>query len=237
MSNLKWPQCVIYGRIDDKNRRSSECNFVALWFNLPTCDCDSSGFMNDHLFPFSGQSCESHFCLAEEHSVSDVTIWTLNSPGMWHVPAETCYKQPYLHGLFSVGAIGFVKLSLYESCIRSSVPISYWLFISQTEWKRSFVSNPCFSDSISFGFIMPKSLWGCEVWLVIFGRTAAVCSASGVCEGRRGGCSTAYSTSHHIGRLQSRQEGWQTATLSLHQSFITDGRLRMLLESEWFTWN
>lgn len=85
-------------------------------------------------------------------------------------------------------------------------------------------------------FIMPKSLWGCEVWLVVFGRTAAVCSVSGVCEGRRGGCSTACCTSHHMGRLQSRQEGWQKATLSLHQSYATDG-LGMLPESEAVTWS
>lgn len=178
------------------------------------------------------------FCLADKHSVSDVTIWTLNSPGMWwHVPAETCYKQPYLHGLFSVSAIGFVKLSLYESCIRSSVPISYWLLSLRLNEKGALCQIPPSLTLYPLVFIMPKSLWGCEVWLVIFGRTAAVCSVSGLCEGRRGGCSTAYCTSHHIGRLQSRQEGWQTATLSLHQSFITDGRLRMRLESEWVTWN
>lgn len=52
---------------------------------------------------------------------------------------------------------------------------------------------------------------------------------------RGGGCSTAYSTSYHMGRLQSRKGGWQVAILSLHQDPIADGMLRMLsyLDSGW----
>lgn len=110
-------------RTKKRKRNCPECSFVALWFNLPTCDCDSSGFVTGPLFPFFRTDLPVPFCLADEHSVSDITIWTLNSPGRWrHVPAQTCNRQPYLHGLFSVRVIGFVKLSLYESCIRSSVP-------------------------------------------------------------------------------------------------------------------
>lgn len=45
---------------------------------------------------------------------------------------------------------------------------------------------------------------------------------------RGGGCSTAYSTSYHMGRLRSRKGGWQVAILSLHQDSIADGMLRML---------
>lgn len=46
--------------------------------------------------------------------------------------------------------------------------------------------------------------------------------------GRGVGCSAAYSTSYHMGRLQSRKGGWQAAILSLHQEFIADGMLSML---------
>lgn len=160
-------------RRQKRKSRSSECNFVALWFNLPTCDSDSSGFVNGQLFPFSGRSCGSHFARqtnTNQHKPTSLTlntqhIWTLNRPGAWRrLPVETCYKRPYLHVPFSVAVIRFVKLSLYESCIRSSVPIRYWLFISRTEWKRSFVSNPCFFDSISFGFHYAKVTLG--LWSV-----------------------------------------------------------------------
>lgn len=51
-----------------------------------------------------------------------------------------------------------------------------------------------------------------------------------------GGCSsTAYSTSYHMGRLQSRKGSWQVAILSLHQDSIADGMLRMLsyLDAGW----
>lgn len=151
-------------RRQKKRSRSSECNFVALWFNLPTCDGDSSGFVNGQLFPFAGQSCESHFAW-QMHTTSLVLYLNVKSPRNMKACASRNLLQAALFTCaFSVSVIGFVKLSLYESCIRSSVPIRYWLFISQTEWKRSFVSNPCVFDSISFGFHHAKVTLG--LWSV-----------------------------------------------------------------------
>lgn len=106
------------------------------------------------------------FCLANQHNISEhQTHLNTKSPGSMAAAASRNLLQAALFACaFFSRVFGFVKLNLYESCIRSSAPIRYWLFISQTEWKRSFVSNPCFFDSISFGFHYAKVTLG--LWSV-----------------------------------------------------------------------
>ena len=181
----------------------------------------------------------SRYQLADEHNLPDFSMETFNDlVTQQHVTAETCSSSrlSYVRGVLSVSLNRLIRLSLYESSIRSSVPSSYGslaCYLSHSTKERLCVKSPVLFTPYPKVFIMPMSLWGAGGWLVVCSRTAVEYAVFlGVseweCVRGRGGCSTAYSTSYHMGRLQSRKGGWQAAILSLHQDFIADGMLRML---------
>lgn len=152
---------------------------------------------------------------------------------------ETC-STSRLSSFVCQSYITLIRLSLYESSIRSSVPTSYGslvLYLSHSTKKKLCVKSLVVLLYI-LGFSLcqchPKELEG-DSWFVaelqwnmqrFVGGLVSEC----VCVSERGrgvGCGTAYSASFHMGRLQSRKGGWQAAILSLRQDFIADGMLRM----------
>lgn len=168
------------------------------------------------------------FQLADEHSLPDINMETFNDPvTRQHVTAETCSSSRlcYLPRVLSVTLLGLVRLSQYESSIRSSVPTSYGslaLYLLYSTKEKLCVKSPVLLLHIP-GFSLcqchSEVLEG-DSWFVAELQWNMQCFFGGlvsewVCErGRGGGCSTAYSTSYHMGRLQSRKGGWQVATLS-----------------------
>lgn len=180
----------------------------------------------------------SHFSW-QMNTIPDISMETFHDPvTRQHVTAETCSsgRLSYLPRVLSVSLIGLIRLSLYESSIRSSVPTSYGslaLYLSHSTKEKLCVKSP-----VLLLHILGFSLCQChsevlegDSWFVAVLQWNMQCfwGLVSVCEqGRGGGCSTAYSTSYHMGRLQSRKGGWQAAILSLHQDFIADGMLRML---------
>lgn len=152
---------------------------------------------------------------------------------------ETC-STSRLSSFVCQSYITLIRLSLYESSIRSSVPTSYGslvLYLSHSTKEKLCVKSLVVLLYI-LGFSLcqchPKELEG-DSWFVaelqwnmqrFVGGLVSEC----VCVSERGrgvGCGTAYSASFHMGRLQSRKGGWQAAILSLRQDFIADGMLRM----------
>lgn len=152
---------------------------------------------------------------------------------------ETC-STSRLSSFVCQSYITLIRLSLYESSIRSSVPTSYGslvLYLSHSTKEKLCVKSLVVLLYI-LGFSLcqchPKELEG-DLWFVaelqwnmqrFVGGLVSEC----VCVSERGrgvGCGTAYSASFHMGRLQSRKGGWQAAILSLRQDFIADGMLRM----------
>lgn len=68
------------------------------------------------------------FQLSDEQNLLDICMLTFTDPvRRWHVMAGTCSacRLSYLSGVLSVSLIRLIRLSLYESSIRSSVPTSY----------------------------------------------------------------------------------------------------------------
>ncbi len=88
------------------------------------------------------------FQLADEHSLPDISMETFYDPvTRQHVTAETCSSRTlsYLSRVLSVSLIGLIKLSLYESSIRSSVPTSYGslaLYLSHSTKGKLCVKSP-----------------------------------------------------------------------------------------------
>lgn len=156
------------------------------------------------------------------------------------VMVETCSASRLsdFPGVLSVSRLNLIRLSLYESSIRSSALTRYGSLVfdlSHSTTEKLCVKSPVLLLHI-FGFSSfcchPEELEG-DLSFVAELQCRMQCFSGWfsqrACErGRRGGCSTAYSTSYHIGRLPSRKGGWQAATLSLHQDFIADGMLKML---------
>lgn len=148
---------------------------------------------------------------------------------------ETC-STSRLSSFVCQSYITLIRLSLYESSIRSSVPTSYGslvLYLSHSTKEKLCVKSLVVLRYI-LGFSLcqchPKELEG-DSWFVaelqwnmqrFLGGLVSECVW-----GRGVGCGTAYSASFHMGRLQSRKGGWQAAILSLRQDFIADGMLRM----------
>lgn len=139
------------------------------------------------------------------------------------------WRKPVLPAVFPiclnlpVSLIGLVRLSLYESSIRSSVPSSYGslaLYLSYSTKEKLCVKSPvlllhirgfslyqCHSEVLEGdSWFVEELQWNMQCFL---GVSEWVCE-----QGRGGGCSTAYSTSYHMGRLQSRKGSWQAAILS-----------------------
>lgn len=177
------------------------------------------------------------FQLAGVHSPPDVSMETFNDPvTRQHVTAETCSSSRLsdFTQVLSVSLISLIGLILYESSIRSSAPTRYGplvLYLSHSTNEKLCLKSPIVLLYI-LGFSLcqchPKELEG-DLWFVAELQWHMQCFwgvSHRACERGRGvGCSTAYSTSYHMGRLQSRKGGWQAAILSLHQDFIADGYL------------
>lgn len=88
------------------------------------------------------------FQLAVEHNLPDISMETFNDPATrQHVTAETCSSSrlSYLPGVLSVSLIRLIRLSLYESSIRSSIPTSYGslaLYLSYSTKEKLCVKSP-----------------------------------------------------------------------------------------------
>lgn len=177
------------------------------------------------LWSASGLTLYFPFQLTDEHNIHDICMETFSDPvTRQYVNTGTCSACRPARVL-SVSLIRPIKLSLYESSIRSSVPTSYGslALISFILYQREALCQiPSTCTPYPWVFIMPMSLGGAGGWPVVCSRAAVEYAvfwgvSQCVCErGRGGGCSTAYSTSYHMGRLQSRKGGWQAAILSLH---------------------
>lgn len=220
--------CGIYERIGNSRERWENLNVVCslviqsayLWlWVIRYCEVLPASLLMPVLY--------GPFQLADEHSLPVISMETFNDPitGQ-NVTAETlsASRLSYLPRVLSVRLIGHIRLSLYESPIRSSVPSSYGslaLYLSYSTKEKLCVKSPVLLLHIP-GF----SLCQCHLevlegdsWFVAELQWNMQCFwgvSEWVCEqGRGGGCSTAYSTSYHMGRLQSRKGGWQVAILSL----------------------
>lgn len=88
------------------------------------------------------------FQLAVEHNLCDISMETFHDPvTRQHVTAETCSSRrlSYLPRVLSVSLIGLIRLSLYESSIRSSVPTSSGslaLYLSHSTKEKLSVKSP-----------------------------------------------------------------------------------------------
>lgn len=108
----------------------------------------------------------------------DIGMETFNDPvTRQHVTAGTCSasRLSCLPWLLSVSLIGLIRLSLYESSIRSSVPTSYGslvLYLSHSTKEKLCVKSLVLFTPYPRVFIMPMSLEGAGGWLVVCSRTA-----------------------------------------------------------------
>lgn len=88
------------------------------------------------------------FQLAGVHSPPDISMGTFNDPvTRWHVTAETCSSSRLsdFPRVLSVSLLRLIRLILYESSIRSSVPSRYGplvLYLSHSTNKKLCVKSP-----------------------------------------------------------------------------------------------
>lgn len=86
--------------------------------------------------------------LADEHNLPDISMETFNNPlTRQHVMAETCSSSSlsFLPRVLSVRLIRLIRLSLYESSIRSSVPTSHGslaFYLSHSTKEKLCVKSP-----------------------------------------------------------------------------------------------
>lgn len=143
---------------------------------------------------------------------------------MWCQKPVLFSRFSYLPWALSVSLTGPIRLSLYESSIRSSVPTTCPLSLTLHQ-REALCQIPGTSTTYPWVFILPMSLGGAGGWLAVCSRTAvenAEFWGVSECErGRGGGCSTADSTSYHMGRLQKGR------LAGSHTFIIADGMLRM----------
>lgn len=166
------------------------------------------------------------------NTVSPSLAWKRLMAQSQHVTVE----KPVLSAgslIYSVSPFGLIQVSFYEFSIISSVTTSYSLLVLYHS--NSPKKKICGKSAVLSLYFLWFSLCQCHCevlegysWLVAE-LQSDMQFFGGLVSEWEGGCSAAYSTSYHMGRLQSRKERWQTAILSLHQDFIADGMLRILI--------